>query len=144
MMATPTVATLTVTGVSDDEQEAGSWYGIISGTFEGWVDAGTHTFTWEYSKDDSVSFRANRVWVDNVEIPYEIIGEGECSDGTDDCNIEDLDDDNDGVDDLNDDCPTDSGEQIDSDGDGWCDNADADDDNDGSIDYDDALPNDTI
>ncbi|MFL2972569.1 MAG: hypothetical protein ACJZ4Q_02645, partial [Candidatus Thalassarchaeaceae archaeon] len=127
-------------GVSDDEQEAGSWYGIMSGTFEGWVDAGTHTFTWEYTKDDSVSFRANRVWVDNVEIPYQVMGEGECTDSSQDCNIEDLDDDNDGIEDLSDDCPTDSGEQIDSDGDGFCDNADADDDNDGTYDYNDDMP----
>ena len=51
-----------------------------------------------------------------------------------------MDDDNDGVDDLGDDCPTDAGEQTDTDGDGYCDNADADDDNDGTYDYNDAMP----
>jgi hypothetical protein len=51
-----------------------------------------------------------------------------------------MDDDADGVDDVDDDCPTDSGEQIDTDGDGFCDNQDSDDDNDGVYDYNDDMP----
>ncbi|MBP72357.1 MAG: hypothetical protein CMA70_02070, partial [Euryarchaeota archaeon] len=82
----------------------------------------------------------DKALIDDVVIPVYIAGEGECSDGTEDCNIEDLDDDNDGVEDLSDGCPTDSGEQIDTDGDGFCDNADADDDNDGTYDYNDDMP----
>ena len=114
----------------------------IEGTFETWVDAGTtlsHGLTPRTLPTPTRPIRIKAL-IDNVVIPFTLVGVGECPDGTDDCNIEDLDDDNDGVDDLSDDCPTDSGEQIDTDGDGWCDNADADDDNDGTYDYNDAMP----
>jgi hypothetical protein len=126
-------------GTSDDEG-LNNWYSLVEGSFTAWVGEGNHTFSWTYAKDGSAAGGNDRAYFDNVVIPFGIMGDGECSDGTDDCNIEDLDDDNDGVEDLSDDCPTDSGEQIDSDGDGWCDNADADDDNDGTYDYNDAMP----
>ncbi|QGX39854.1 hypothetical protein E2H98_09365 [Permianibacter aggregans] len=52
----------------------------------------------------------------------------------------DNDDDNDGVDDVNDAFPRDAAEALDTDGDGVGNNADNDDDNDGVSDSDDALP----
>jgi ABC-type branched-subunit amino acid transport system substrate-binding protein len=52
------------------------------------------------------------------------------------CDIRDPDDDNDGVDDLNDSCPKDHAEYLDTDGDGICDNSDIDDDGDGYSDED--------
>jgi hypothetical protein len=126
-------------GTSDDEAVSG-WYTKWSGSFETWIDAGEHTFAWTYSKDADTSVGDDYAFLDNIEFPYWVAGDGECSDGTDDCNIEDMDDDEDGLDDVDDDCPTDSGEQIDTDGDGWCDNSDADDDNDGVYDFNDAMP----
>ncbi len=128
--------------IADDEEASSSWYTPTRDSFEGWVDAGTHTFTWTYSKDDSDSYEANqdKVLIDDVSIPGTVQGDGECSDGTDDCNIEDLDDDNDGTDDVDDACDTDAGESVDTDGDGICDNQDADDDGDGVYDYNDDMP----
>ena len=55
-------------------------------------------------------------------------------------NLCDLDDDNDGIRDLDDALPLDPTETLDSDSDGVGDNADADDDNDGIPDTDDAFP----
>ena len=126
-------------GTSDDEGVSG-WYSGIEGSFETWITAGEHTLLWSFSKDGDTAVGSDTAALDNIVFPYLIIGEGECSDGTDDCNVEDMDDDADGVDDEFDDCPTDAGEQTDTDGDGYCDNADADDDNDGTYDYNDAMP----
>ncbi|MDP6160948.1 MAG: hypothetical protein QF881_08815, partial [Acidimicrobiales bacterium] len=125
-------------GVADDEEATG-WWQAFEGSYEGWVDAGVHTFTWTYSKDATVSVGVDWVTLDNIVFPYWVEGSGECE-GTDDCNTEDLDDDGDGTPDVNDPCPTDAGEQIDTDGDGYCDNQDADDDNDGVYDYNDGFP----
>tara|TARA_B110000196_G_scaffold113716_1_gene98889 strand:- start:1805 stop:7288 length:5484 start_codon:yes stop_codon:yes gene_type:complete len=52
----------------------------------------------------------------------------------------DDDDDNDGHLDVNDDCPLDANEYIDTDGDGYCDVQDTDDDNDGTYDLNDEFP----
>ena len=59
-------------------------------------------------------------------------------------NRADPDDDNDGVPDTDDAFPFDGGESADADGDGVGDNADTDDDNDGVADVDDALPFDPV
>jgi len=126
-------------GITDDE-EAGSVWVFKEGVSYTWVDEGDHTLSWTFSKDGSVTTGSDRAYVDNVAIPFWVQGEGECSDGTDLCNEEDMDDDGDGLDDLSDDCPTDAGEAIDTDGDGVCDNQDTDDDNDGVYDYNDAMP----
>ena len=126
-------------GTSDDEG-LNNWYSMVEGSFTAYVDEGNHTLTWTYSKDASASGGNDRAYLDNIVIPYMMAGTGECTDGTDDCNIEDMDDDNDGTADWDDACPEDAGEQTDTDGDGWCDNADADDDNDGTYDYNDAMP----
>jgi len=67
------------------------------------------------------------IYIDNVVVT---------SDGLD----LDLDDDNDGWDDLVDDCPYDDNEHTDTDGDGYCDVQDTDDDNDGTYDYNDEFP----
>ena len=67
------------------------------------------------------------IYLDNVVIT---------SDGLD----LDADDDNDGYDDIVDDCPYDANEHIDSDGDGYCDVQDTDDDNDGTYDWNDEFP----
>jgi hypothetical protein len=61
------------------------------------------------------------------------------NDGCDDV-LEDLDDDNDGVEDVDDAFPLDSTESVDTDGDGVGNNADTDDDNDGIADEEDASP----
>jgi hypothetical protein len=127
-------------GVADDEEES-SWYSTIEGSFEAWVSEGEHTFSWTFSKDGDTDVGYDMAFIDDVVFPYWVVGDwGECSDGTNDCNIEDMDDDGDGLDDLSDDCPTDAGEAVDTDGDGICDNQDADDDNDGVYDYNDAMP----
>jgi hypothetical protein len=55
-------------------------------------------------------------------------------------NSEDLDDDNDGVADLEDEFPFDVTESVDTDADGTGNNADTDDDNDGVLDIEDAFP----
>ena len=67
------------------------------------------------------------IFIDNVVVT---------SDGLD----LDLDDDNDGWDDLVDDCPYDDNEHTDTDGDGYCDVQDTDDDNDGTYDWNDEFP----
>jgi hypothetical protein len=79
----------------------------------------------------AVQFASNSgseaIYIDNVVVT---------SDGVD----EDMDDDNDGYDDLVDDCPYDANENTDSDGDGFCDVQDTDDDNDGTYDLNDEFP----
>ena len=67
------------------------------------------------------------IYLDNVVVK---------SDGLD----TDPDDDNDGWLDVNDDCPLDASEYLDSDGDGYCDIQDTDDDNDGTYDLNDEFP----
>ena len=62
------------------------------------------------------------------------------TDGDLTADVEDFDDDNDGVLDASDAFPLDSNESVDTDGDGTGDNADTDDDNDGVLDGDDAFP----
>ena len=52
----------------------------------------------------------------------------------------DLDDDNDGYLDVNDDCPFDATEHLDTDGDGFCNIQDTDDDGDGTYDWNDLYP----
>ena len=52
----------------------------------------------------------------------------------------DLDDDNDGYLDVNDDCPFDAAEHVDTDGDGFCNIQDTDDDGDGTYDWNDLYP----
>ena len=52
----------------------------------------------------------------------------------------DLDDDNDGYLDVNDDCPFDAAEHLDTDGDGFCNIQDTDDDGDGTYDWNDLYP----
>ena len=52
----------------------------------------------------------------------------------------DLDDDNDGYLDVNDDCPFDATEHLDTDGDGYCNIQDTDDDGDGTYDWNDLYP----
>ena len=79
----------------------------------------------------AVQFASNSgseaIYIDNVVV---------ISDSLD----EDMDDDNDGYDDLVDDCPYDANEHVDSDGDGFCDVQDTDDDNDGTYDLNDEFP----
>jgi len=125
-------------GVSDDEGATGVWTAKTN-TVGIYVFEGNHTLTWTFSKDGSVSAGGDYVHLDNVVIPYWVLGEGECE-GTDDCNTEDLDDDGDGLEDLLDPCSLDGEETVDTDGDGFCDNQDADDDDDGVYDYNDAMP----
>ncbi len=53
-----------------DGSEAQSWSGTVAwalATFP--VDVGTHTFTWKYTKDGSVSSGSDAAWVDFVEFP---------------------------------------------------------------------------
>ena len=78
------------------------------------------------------SVGADMVLLTNIMFPMSVQGD-------DDLTL-DMDDDNDGVDDVDDDCPLDDTEQVDTDGDGFCDNQDSDDDNDGVYDYNDAVP----
>ena len=52
----------------------------------------------------------------------------------------DVDDDNDGYLDVNDDCPFDPAENLDTDGDGFCNIQDSDDDGDGTYDWNDLYP----
>ena len=52
--------------------------------------------TWTYAKEGSGDGGDDFAGIDNIVCPSFIAGDGECSDGTDDCNIEDMDDDGDG------------------------------------------------
>ena len=42
------------------------WAGVLNGVYSGTVDAGAHTFTWNYWKDSSVSSNADTAWIDDV------------------------------------------------------------------------------
>jgi hypothetical protein len=79
----------------------------------------------------SVEFSSNEatesVFLDNIMF---------MSDGLD----LDLDDDDDGYMDINDDCPFDAAEHVDTDGDGFCNVQDTDDDGDGTYDWNDLYP----
>ena len=55
--------------VADDEGVT-DWWQALEGSYEGWGDAGTHTFTWTYSKDATVSVGEDRVLLDDVAFPY--------------------------------------------------------------------------
>jgi len=53
-----------------DNIEQGSWSGEIDWTQTTYsISAGTHTFHWEYIKDDSVSSGADTAWIDNIAFP---------------------------------------------------------------------------
>jgi len=93
-------------------------------TIAGEVD-GTGYLVVEFSSNSG----SEAIYLDNIVVK---------SDGLD----EDDDDDNDGHLDVNDACPLDSTEYLDSDGDGYCDIQDTDDDNDGVYDLNDAFPTD--
>ena len=132
-------------GIADDEEES-SWYSMIEDTFVAFIPAGEHTFTWTYSKDNDSTGGSDFAAIDNVQFPYVVMGDdGECpldADGneTDMCNVADDDDDNDGISDELDGCPTNPDESSDLDGDGFCDDQDNDDDGDGVYDYNDLFP----
>jgi hypothetical protein len=121
------------------------WAGVLNGVYSGTVDAGAHTFTWNYWKDSSASSNADTAWIDDVtmSVPQGITNA-------------DLDDDNDGVNDDMDLDPVDPCVGLDTDGDGMADNlgasmlngsacdasmytVDDDDDNDGWSDSDEAT-----
>ena len=93
-------------------------------TIAGEVD-GTGYLVVEFSSNSG----SEAIFLDNIVVK---------SDGLD---VDD-DDDNDGHLDVNDDCPLDAAEYMDSDGDGYCDIQDTDDDNDGTYDLNDAFPTD--
>jgi len=75
-----------------------------------------------------------------IERGTEPLGVSEDFDGDGIANATDLDDDNDGVFDVNDAFPLNGAESLDSDGDGIGDNQDRDDDNDSILDEDDNFP----
>jgi hypothetical protein len=87
------------------------WSGLANGVYSGTVDAGAHTFTWNYWKDASVSSNADTAWIDDVtmSVPQGVTNA-------------DLDDDNDGVLDDMDLDSLDPCVGIDTDGDGLTDN----------------------
>jgi hypothetical protein len=119
-------------GVADDEDASLNIWTYHEETVEVWIDSGIHTFEWIYAKDGDTDGGADRIYIDNVMFPMAVQGD-------DDLTL-DMDDDNDGTDDVDDACPLDDTEQIDTDGDGFCDNQDSDDDNDGVYDFNDAVP----
>ena len=81
---------------------------------------------------------ASNIFGNNVNVIYCETSIDTDSDSIVDC--VDLDDDNDGVDDINDAFPLNSDETLDTDGDGIGNNSDPDDDNDGLVDEFDDLP----
>jgi len=53
-----------------DGAEQGNWSGNQDWTMESFpVTAGTRTFRWVYSKDDSVSELSDTAWIDDIEFP---------------------------------------------------------------------------
>ncbi len=53
-----------------DGVEQASWSGEVDWSHASYpVDAGTHTFTWSYTKDSSVSSGADAAWIDYVVFP---------------------------------------------------------------------------
>ena len=44
------------------------WAGVLNGVYSGTVDAGAHTFTWNYWKDGAVSSNADTAWIDDVTV----------------------------------------------------------------------------
>ena len=42
------------------------WSGLTSGVFSGTVDAGAHTFTWNYWKNSNVNAHLDTAWIDDV------------------------------------------------------------------------------
>ncbi len=119
-------------GISDDEDSSLNIWTYAEETAEVYVTAGMHTFEWIYSKDADTDGGADRIYIDNIMFPMAVQGDSDL--------VLDMDDDNDGIDDIDDACPLDDAEQIDTDGDGFCDNQDSDDDNDGVYDFNDAVP----
>jgi hypothetical protein len=87
------------------------WAGLTTGTYSGTVDAGAHTFTWNYWKDSVVDGNSDTVWIDDVtmSVPQGLTNA-------------DLDDDNDGVLDDMDLDSLDPCVGLDTDGDGMADN----------------------
>ncbi len=148
--------------------------GVVQGEWSGlddWaqarypVSAGSHTFTWSYSKDASGSALQDRAWIDDVVFPVadETDSDGDgVWDSADNCplaanaaqldsdgdgagNVCDAtpngDDDADGIDNLVDNCPVlTNPDQLDSDADAQGDACDSDDDNDGVADSSDRFP----
>ena len=95
----------------------GSWTSVSGAV------AGTGYLVVEFSSDNE----AESIYLDNIMF---------YSDGLD----LDLDDDDDGYLDVNDDCPFDATEHLDTDGDGYCNTQDTDDDGDGVYDWNDLYP----
>ena len=117
-------------GVSDDEDVSIGWYEETG--VEIYLEEGMHEIVFAYEKDSDTSVGQDMVLLTNIMFPMSVQGD-------DDLTL-DMDDDNDGVDDVDDACPLDDTEQVDTDGDGFCDNQDSDDDNDGVYDFNDAVP----
>ena len=117
-------------GVSDDEAVSIGWYEETG--VEIYLEEGMHEIVFAYEKDADTSVGQDMVLLTNIMFPMSVQGD-------DDLTL-DMDDDNDGTDDVDDACPLDDTEQVDTDGDGFCDNQDSDDDNDGVYDFNDAVP----
>lgn len=102
------------------------------------ITAGAHTLTWTYTKDATVDSGTDTAWLDYIRYTQgEDAGD---TDGDGILDIDDTDDDNDGVPDTQDALPKDPTESVDTDGDGIGNNADPDDDNDGIPDVLDPFP----
>ena len=53
-----------------DNVEKGNWSGDVSWSKESYnVTTGTHTFTWSYKKDYSMSNGADCAWIDDIQLP---------------------------------------------------------------------------
>ena len=44
------------------------WSGVTSGTHQFTIPTGSHTYTWKYAKDGSISSYSDTAWIDDVEI----------------------------------------------------------------------------
>ena len=97
---------------------------------------GIDTLTLSITDDDGATHSDSL----KVSVTYVPINPGTDSDGDTISDVNDIDDDNDGVPDSKDAFPKDSAESIDTDGDGQGNNTDIDDDGDGVADGSDAFP----
>ncbi|HSC75097.1 MAG TPA: hypothetical protein VLB90_02535 [Pseudomonadales bacterium] len=128
--------TLSIDGVAVAATKKSGEFGWATVTVP--ITAGAHTLTWTYTKDATIDSGSDTAWLDYIRYTQgEDAGD---TDGDGILDIDDTDDDNDGVPDATDGMPKDAGETSDADGDGTGDNADPDDDNDGIPDVLDPFP----